>query len=168
MFYKDGGMARVLKAMLENSDYALKHRQTTVRNRQLYEDFGPYFNNIIIRILRLEVVAVGKNPMMHLKPEDVSPKMCEEFSFEQYEKLYLAKAPIFFCLLRLLCCVDDAMKPLRGGDIDKPLDPEELEEKMEEVVNDDSPENDEPYCESSMQDAVSSESEDEVEPEVAE
>jgi len=112
MFYKDGGMARVLKEMIENSEYALKHRQTTARNRQLYEDFGSYFNNIIIRMLRLEVVAVGKDPMMHLKPEDVSPKMCEEFSFEQYEKLYLAKAPIFFGLLRLLCCVGDAMKPL--------------------------------------------------------
>jgi len=168
MFYKDGGMARVLKAMLENSEYALKHRQTTVRNRQLYEDFGPYFNNIIIRMLRLEVVTVGKDPMMHLKPEDVSPKMCEEFSFKQYEKLYLAKAPIFFGLLRLLCCVDDAMKPLRGEDIGEPLDPEELNEEMEEFVNDDSPENDEPDAEIGRQDTVSSESDDEVVPEVPE
>ena len=168
MYYKDGGMARVLKAMLENSEYTLKHRQTTVRNCQLYEDFGPYFNNIIIHMLHLEVVTVAKDPIMHLKPEDVSPKMCKEFSFEQYEKLYLAKAPIYFGLLRLLCCVDDAMKPLRGGDMGEPLDPEELEEEIEEVVNDDSSENDDPYCKIGMQDAVASESDDEVELEVTE
>jgi hypothetical protein len=151
--------------MLENSEYALRNRQTTARNRQLYEDFGPYFNTIIIRILRLEVVAVGKDSRMHLKPQDVSPQLCEEFSLQDYEKLYLEKAPIFFNLLRLLCCVDDAMEPLRTQDIGEPLVPEELEEEMED---NDNVEND--LSDTDGLDAIASESgtENEVNPKILE
>ena len=39
MFYKDGGMSRVFQAMLENSQYTLRYRQTAQRNQQLYTDF---------------------------------------------------------------------------------------------------------------------------------
>jgi hypothetical protein len=50
IFIKDHGMARVFQAMLDNSDYALSKRQTTAHYKQLYEDFGLYFNTIITRI----------------------------------------------------------------------------------------------------------------------
>jgi hypothetical protein len=136
IFFKDRGMARVFQAMLDSSDYALNKRQTTVRNQQLYEDFGPYFNTIITRMLRLEVIAVGKDPLMHMKPQDVSPQLCEEFNLQQYEMLYLTKAPIFFGLLRILCCVDAGMKPLRMVPIGEPLVPEELGEELEDVLED--------------------------------
>jgi len=124
-------MAHVFQALLDNSDYALSKRQTTARNKQLYDDFGPYFSTIITRMLRLEVIAVGKDPLMHMRPQDVSPQLCEEFNLQKYEKLYLEKAPIFFGLLRILCCVDTSMQPLRMQPIGEPLTPEELEEEME-------------------------------------
>jgi hypothetical protein len=136
IFFKDHGMARIFKAMLDNSDYALSKRQTAARNKRLYEDFGPYFSTVITRMLRLEIIAVGKDPQMHMRPQDVSPQLCEEFNLQQYEKLYLEKAPIFFGLLRILCCVDAGMQPLRMQPIGEPLAPEELEEEIEEVLPD--------------------------------
>ena len=136
IFFKDHGMARVFQAMLDNSDYALSKRQTTSRNNQLYKDFGSYFSMIIIRMLRLEVVAVGQDPLMHIRPHDVSPQLCEEFNLQQYEKIYLEKAPIFFGLLRILCCVDASMRPLRMQPIGEPLAPEELAEELEEAMDD--------------------------------
>ena len=135
IFFKHHGMARVFQALLDNSDYALSKRQTTARNKQLYDDFGPYFSTIITRMLRLEVIAVGKDPLMHMRPQDVSPQLCEEFNLQKYEKLYLEKAPIFFGLLRILCCVDTSMQPLRMQPIGEPLTPEELEEEMEEALD---------------------------------
>jgi hypothetical protein len=98
IFYKDRGITRLFQAMLENSEYARWKRQTTARNRQLHEDFGPYFNTNIIHILRLEVVEMCEDSGMHLKPQDTSPQLCEEFSLHDYEKLYLEKAPIFLNL----------------------------------------------------------------------
>ena len=65
IFFKDHGMARIFKAMLDNSDYALSKRQTAARNKQLYEDLGPYFSTVITRMHRLEIIAVGKDPQMH-------------------------------------------------------------------------------------------------------
>jgi hypothetical protein len=136
IFFKDHGMARIFKAMLDNSDYALGKRQTAVRNKQLYEHFGPYFSTVMTQMLRLEIIAVGKDPQMHMRPQDVSPQLCEEFNLLQYEKLYLEKAPIFFGLLRILCCVDAGMQPLRMQPIGEPLTREELEEEFEEIVAD--------------------------------
>jgi len=133
--FKDHGMARVFRALLDNSDYALSKRQTTARNKQLYNKFGPYFSTIITRMLRLEVISVGKDPLMHMRPQDVSPQLCEEFNLQQYEKLYLEKAPVFFGLLRILCCVDTSMQLLRMQPIGEPLTPEELEEEMEEALD---------------------------------
>jgi hypothetical protein len=74
-FFKDGGMRRAFQAMLENSDYALGKRQTAKRTKQLYDDFGIYFNTIIIRMLRVEVNEVSKDPLMHMKPIDISPEV---------------------------------------------------------------------------------------------
>jgi len=134
VFFKDHGMARIFKAMLDNSDYALSKQQTAVRNKQLYEDFGPYFSTVITQMLRLEVIAVGKDSQMHMRPQDVSPQLCEEFDLQQYEKLYLEKAPIFFGLLQILCCVDAGMQPVRMQSIGQLLTPVEVEEEFEEVV----------------------------------
>jgi len=113
IFFKDQRMVRIFKAILDNSDYALSKWQMAVRNKQLYEDFGPYFSMVITRMLRLEIIAVGKDPQIHMRPQEVSSQLCEEFNLLQYEKLYLEKASIFFGLLRILCCVDAGMQPLQ-------------------------------------------------------
>jgi hypothetical protein len=58
-FFADGGVRCTFRAMLENSEYALCKRQTAKRAMQLYDDFGPYFKHIIIRMLRVEVNEVA-------------------------------------------------------------------------------------------------------------
>jgi hypothetical protein len=132
-FFADGGMRRTFQAMLENSDYALGKRQTAKRTKQLYDEFGEYFNTIIVRMLRVEVNEVSKDPLMHMKPIDVSPQACEEFNLWDFERMYKDKAPILFGILQLLCCVPVAMEPIRHIDIGEPLLDEELRDEMEDA-----------------------------------
>jgi hypothetical protein len=139
-FFASKGMPRIFKAMLENSDYALHKRATVKRTRQLYEDFGTYFNTIIVRMLRVEVNEVSKDPVMHMKPVDVSPQNCEEFDLRDYELLYKEKAPILFGIIQLLCCVPSAMSVIRDNDIGEPLLDVELADEMDDNNPEDDPE----------------------------
>jgi len=132
-FFADGGMRRTFQAMLENSDYALGKRQTTKRTKQLYDDFGVYFHTIIVRMLRVEVNEVSTDPLMHMKPIDISPQACEGFSLWDSEQLYKEKAPILFGILQLLGYVPSAIKSIRHVDIGEPLLDEELRDEMEEA-----------------------------------
>jgi hypothetical protein len=84
-FYRDGGIARALKAMIQKSPYGPTKRQTEARSRALYDELGTYFHGIFIRMLRMEALAVAKDPLMRMTPADVSPESCQEFSFKQYE-----------------------------------------------------------------------------------
>jgi hypothetical protein len=132
-FFASRGMPRIFKAMLENSEYALDKRATAKRTKQLYEDFGPYFNTIIVRMLRVEVNEVSKDPHMHMKPIDVSPQNCEEFDLREYESLYKEKAPILFGIIQVLCCVPSAMSIIRDQNIGEPLLDVELADELEDI-----------------------------------
>jgi len=159
MFYKDGRMSRVFQAMLENSQYALRYRQTAQRNQQLYTDFGPYFNTIIKRMLRPEAEAIGNDPLMHMTPADVSPLLCQNFRFQEYECLYLEKAPLLFVLIRLLCCIDDTMPPTHAQNIGESLVSDEKEEELNDYLEvTDEPEVEEDAL-NHIHDAVASDSE---------
>ena len=35
-------------------------------------------------MLRLEAEAIGNDPLMHMTPADVSPLLCQNFSFQEY------------------------------------------------------------------------------------
>jgi len=133
IFFKNRGMARVFQALLDNSDYALSKRQTTARYKQLCEDFGPYFSTVITRMLCLGVIAVGKDLLMH----DAAGRLataCQEFNLQPYEKSYLEKVLIFFGLLRILCCANTSIQPLRMQAIGELLRLEEREE-MEKALD---------------------------------
>ena len=62
-------------------------------------------------MLRLEAEAIGNDPLMHMTPVDVSLLLCQNFSFQEYECLYLEKAPILFGLIRLFCSINNTMPP---------------------------------------------------------
>jgi len=141
-FFADEGMRCTFHAMLENSEYALRKRQMAKRAMQLYDDFGPYFKHIIIRMLQVEVNEVAQDALMHRSPIDVSPQACEEFNLWNYEALYKSKAPILFGIIQVLCCVPSAVKEIRQVDIGEPLlDVERMDEEEDIDPEIDQPDN---------------------------
>jgi hypothetical protein len=149
-FFKGGGMAAVFGAMLGHPKYALNRRFTAARAAELHNDFGPYFQQILVRMFRYELKAVGQDPMMHISPSDMSPQSCEDFHFQDYESMYLKNAPVLFGLIQTLCCVERAMPDLRKWHADaidadavaadamaEELIPAELQQEEEEEEEDD-------------------------------
>jgi hypothetical protein len=145
-FFQGGGMAMVFGAMLGHSKYALNRRFTATRSAELHNDFGPYFQQVLVRMFRYELKAVAEHPMMHISPADISPEACGEFHFQDYEKMFLEKAPVLFGLVQTLSCVEKAMPDLRrwhADSIDQDLIPAEVQPEEDDDSEDDADEDDE-------------------------
>jgi hypothetical protein len=135
-FYRDGGIARALKVMIQKSPYGPTKWQTKARTCALYDELGTYFHGIFNRMLRMEALAVAKDPLMRMTPADVSPESCQEFSFKQYEELYLKKAPILFGLIRTMSCVEGSTQDLSSLGFEEELESEEQTAELEECSDD--------------------------------
>jgi hypothetical protein len=143
-FFQGGGMATVFGAMLAHSKYALNRRFTAARSAELHNDFGPYFQQILVRMFRYELKAVAQDPMMNISPADISPQACEDFHFQDYEKMYLEKAPVLFGVIQTLCCVEKAMPDLRKWHADAMAE-ELIAAELQQEENDDSESDEDEY-----------------------
>jgi hypothetical protein len=73
--------------------------------------------------------------MMNISPADISPQACDDFHFQDYEKMYLKNAPVLFALIQTLCCVEKAMPDLCKWHADAmaaELIPAELQQEEDE------------------------------------
>jgi hypothetical protein len=66
---------------------------------------------------------------MNISPADISPHACEDFYFQDYEKIYLKNAPVLFGLIQTLCCVTAKMDltPIAAQRVYQPIAPPNLD-----------------------------------------
>jgi hypothetical protein len=101
-FFKQGWMRRVFRAMVKSSKFAANKRATATATAEISDTITEDMVRLVLRILRDEMKAVGKDKRSRVDPAMLTPIACADFDLKEVQRLYEDKAPTLWKLVRIL------------------------------------------------------------------
>lgn len=93
-FVSLGGFRTIVAHLLAHPQFAERGRVTVEFVRKLKERVGDSMIDYVLRLVELEMKLLGKHPISHLNPDNLTLEDCEDFTLDPYDQSHLECAPL--------------------------------------------------------------------------